>query len=91
METNSSFTNAFDFSKHLERTFLMIRLLELVFNTKSLALPPLALTIAAKTSLKALGNNLRRSTAATISGELRILLNTFSSIKSGVALYLEES
>ena len=60
-----------------------------MLNTKSLTLQPLALTIAAKTLLKALGDNLSRSTAATISGESRILLETFSSIKSGVALYLE--
>ena len=37
--------------------------------------------------MKALGDDLSRSTAATISGELRILLGTFSSIKFGVALY----
>ena len=68
----------------------MVQLLVLALNTKSLTLPPLALTIAAKTSLKALGDNLERSTAATISDELRILLGTFSLLNPVLLCYLKE-
>ena len=73
----------FAFLNIFVRTFFTVLLVVLVLITKLLRSPPLALTIAAKTSLKALGDNLWRSKAATTSGELTIILGTLSSTKSG--------
>ena len=56
MKEEKSLEVYFNFIKHFIADFLIGRLL--VLNRKSLTLPPLALTIAAKTSVKALEDNL---------------------------------
>ena len=77
LKSSSAFSNIF------VRTFFAVLLVMLVLITKLLRSSPRALTKAAKTSLKALGDNLWRSEAATTSGELTIFLVTLSSKKSG--------
>ena len=85
------FFKIFCFFKHFCMDIFSMLLVELVLITKLLRYPPLALTIAAKTSLKALGDNLWRSKVATTSSKLTIFLGTLSSTKSSAGWYLEES